>query len=83
MIDEIPDGPNVAVAFDVVSKDKIVAQDRLRCIWIREKRIASECNSGTIDRDEESHLVLGVTRRVRYLEIVFLPFEPLTMPERA
>src|SRR6266566_4616728 len=64
----------------MVAEDQVVAQDFLAG---GEQRVSGESHALAVDSDEQRHLVFGVARRMRNLELEFLPLELLSGPKTA
>src|SRR5216117_2905144 len=73
MIDQITDGSDVTVAFDVVTEDQVVAKHTLSRVGIGKEGIPGKSHASPIDRDEKRHLIFSVAGRMRDLKIILFP----------
>src|SRR5438093_12355960 len=83
MIDQITDGSDVTVAFDVVTEDQVVAKHTLSRVGIGKEGIPGKSHASPIDRDEKRHLIFRVAGRTRDLKIILFPFESFAVPKGA
>ena len=79
MIDQVTDGFDMAIAFDVVTEDQAVAKNCLCRVRIGEEGIPCKSHAGPINRDEKRHLVFGVAGGMSDFKIILFPLESLAM----